>query len=336
MPTPDAPFAPGDHPGEAHSSSGAPLRGSPDPSRPDPPVGVLLMTYGSAATAEEVPAYLRSVRGGRDADPELVAEFQRRYRLIGWSPLVRITLEQGAELQRRLDADHGTGRYRVEVGMLHSKPTIDEAVARLAVAGSRRLIGIVLSPQWSPQIMGGYQRALDAAAWRLGPGAQVVLAGPWHRTPAFLDALAERVTEALGRLDPGVPVVFTAHSLPERILAAGDPYPDELRATAEAVAREADLERWRIAWQSAGRTAEPWIGPDVLEVLPQLVEAGATGVVVCPAGFVADHLEVLYDLDVEAAAEARALGLPFARTAAPNAHPALAATLARVIEAHVQ
>ncbi|HYN16614.1 MAG TPA: ferrochelatase, partial [Actinomycetes bacterium] len=191
----------------------------PTPDAPvEPPTGVLLMTYGSAATAEEVPAYLRSVRGGRDADPELVAEFQRRYRLIGWSPLVRITLDQGAELQRLLDAGHGAGRYRVEVGMLHSEPRIDEAVARLAVAGARRLVGIVLSPQWSPVIMGGYRRALDAATWRLGDDAEVVLAGPWHRTPAFLGALAERVTEALGRLDPGVPVVFTAHSLPKAVI----------------------------------------------------------------------------------------------------------------------
>ena len=139
---------------------------TPDTASADPPVGVLLMTYGSAATAEEVPAYLRSVRGGRDADPGLVAEFQRRYRLIGWSPLVRITLEQGAELQRLLDREHGQGRYRVEVGMLHSNPGIDEAVARLAVAGVQRLVGIVLSPQWSPVTMGGYRRALDSAAWR--------------------------------------------------------------------------------------------------------------------------------------------------------------------------
>ena len=201
------------------------------------------MTYGSAANAEEVPAYLRSVRGGRDADPELVAEFQRRYRLIGWSPLVRITCEQGAELQRLLDADHGPGRYRVEVGMLHSEPHIDEAVARLAVAGVRRLVGIVLSPQWSPVIMGGYRRALDAAAWRLGPDAEVVLAGPWHRTPAFLDALAERVTEALGRLDPDVPVLFSAHSLPKAVVDRDPGYLDQIAETIDAVVERTGLDR---------------------------------------------------------------------------------------------
>ncbi len=135
----------------------------------------------------------------------------------------------------------------------------------------------------------------------------------------------------LGPAAVGAEVVFTAHSLPERIVSAGDPYPDELRATAEAVARAAGLARWSIAWQSAGRTADPWIGPDILEVLPKIAAAGTSGVVVCPAGFVADHLEVLYDLDIEAAAAARELGLPFARTVSPNAHPRLTATLADVV-----
>ena len=243
------------------------------------------MTYGSAATAEEVPAYLRSVRGGRDADPELVAEFQRRYRLIGWSPLVRITLEQGAELQRLLDADHGAGRYRVEVGMLHSEPTIDEAVARLAVAGARRLVGIVLSPQWSPVIMGGYRRALDAAAWRLGPDADVVLAGPWHRTPAFLDALAERVTEALGRLDPDVPVLFCAHSLPKAVVDRDPGYLDQIAETVDAVVERTGLDpsRWQFAYQSAGHSPEEWLKPDLKDLLPGLRAAGTRRCWSCPS-----------------------------------------------------
>jgi ferrochelatase len=171
-----------------------------------------------------------------------------------------------------------------------------------------------------------------------GGGPRFTLVPSWATAPGYVRYLEAAVGDALaglGSAAAGAEVVFTAHSLPERILAAGDPYPDELRATAEAVAHAAGLERYSIAWQSAGRTAEPWIGPDVLEVLPRLVEDGATGVVVCPAGFVADHLEVLYDLDVEAAAAAREIGLPFARTAAPNAHPALAATLASVVAARL-
>jgi protoporphyrin/coproporphyrin ferrochelatase len=290
------------------------------------------MTYGSAATAEEVPGYLRSVRGGRDADPEVVAEFQRRYQVIGWSPLVRITLEQGAELQRRLDADHGTGRYRVEVGMLHSEPRIDEAVARLAVAGVRRLVGIVLSPQWSPVIMGGYRRALDAAAWRLGPDAGVVLAGPWHRTPAFLDALAERVTEALDRLGPDVPVLFTAHSLPRAVVDRDPGYLDQLAETIDAVVERTGLEpgRWQFAYQSAGHSPEEWLKPDLKELLPGLRAAGHEAVLVVPVQFLADHLEILYDLDVAARREAEEAGLAFNRIELMNTSPTFIRALADV------
>jgi ferrochelatase len=306
---------------------------TPEPVSTDPPpVGVLLMTYGSAATAEEVPAYLRSVRGGRDADPELVAEFQRRYRLIGWSPLVRITLEQGAELQRLLDTTQGTGRYRVEVGMLHSKPTIDEAVARLAVAGARRLVGIVLSPQWSPVIMGGYRRALDAAAWRLGPDADVVLAGPWHRTPAFLDALAERVTEAAGRLDPDVPVLFTAHSLPKAVVDRDPGYLGQIAETIDAVVERTGLDRsrWQFAYQSAGHSPEEWLKPDLKDLLPGLRDAGHTAVLVVPVQFLADHLEILYDIDIAAREEATDAGLAFNRIELMNTSPSFIRALADV------
>jgi ferrochelatase len=308
---PESPITPGDHP---------------------PATGILLMTYGSAANADEVPAYLRSVRGGRDAGPELVAEFQRRYRLIGWSPLVRITLEQGAELQRLLDAEHGQGRYRVEVGMLHSKPTIDEAVARLAVAGVQRLVGIVLSPQWSPVIMGGYRRALDAAAWRLGPDAEVVLAGPWHRTPAFLDALAEKVIQALARLEDGVPVLFTAHSLPKAVVDRDPGYLDQIAETIDAVVERTGLDRsrWQFAYQSAGHSPEEWLKPDLKDLLPGLRAEGRSAVLVVPVQFLADHLEILYDIDVAAREEAEEAGLAFFRIELMNTSPAFIRALADV------
>jgi ferrochelatase len=316
--------------------------------QPSRPTGVLLMTYGSAASAEEVPGYLRSVRGGRDAEPALVAEFQRRYELIGWSPLVRITREQGAALQRLLDADYGgsgglkersgsppedggAGRYRVEVGMLHSEPRIDEAVARLAVAGVRRLVGIVLSPQWSPQIMGGYRRALEASAWRLGPDAEVTVAGPWHRTPAFVETLAEKVTEALARLGQ-VPVLFTAHSLP-RVVVDRDPgYLDQIAETIEAVVQRTGLEpgRWQFAYQSAGHSPEEWLKPDLKELLPAIRAAGAEAVLVVPVQFLADHLEILYDLDVAAREEAEEAGLAFHRIELPNTSPSFIRALAEV------
>jgi ferrochelatase len=293
---------------------------------------VLLMTYGSAATAEEVPAYLRSVRGGREPDPELVAEFQRRYRLIGWSPLVRITLEQGAALQRLLDADHGPGRWRVEVGMLHSEPRIDRAVATLAAAGVRRLVGIVLSPQWSPVIMGGYRRALDAAAGRLGPGAEVTLAGPWHRTPAFLDALADKVAQALARLDPEVPVLFTAHSLPKAVVDRDPGYLDQIAETIEAVVERTGLPRgrWQFAYQSAGHSPEEWLKPDLKDLLPGIRAAGHGAVLVVPVQFLADHLEILYDIDVAAREEAEEAGLAFHRIELLNTAPGFIRALADV------
>lgn len=162
----------------------------------------------------------------------------------------------------------------------------------------------------------------------------------WHLEPGYVAVLAGAAESALATLPAGARtgahVLFTAHSLPERILADGDPYPDQLRETAAAVAERSGLARWSIAWQSAGRTADPWIGPDVLDVLPGLAEQGATGVVVCAAGFVADHLEVLYDLDIEARARAKELGLPFARAASPNDHPLLVSALADVVLARVR
>jgi protoporphyrin/coproporphyrin ferrochelatase len=296
------------------------------------PTGVLLMTYGSAANAEQVPAYLRSVRGGRDPEPELVAEFRRRYRLIGWSPLVRITLEQGAALQRLLDAEHGAGRYRVEVGMLHSEPCIDEAIARLAVAGVGRLVGIVLSPQWSPVIMGGYRRAVDAAAWRLGGDVEATVAGPWHRTPAFVDALVEKVEQALAELGPDVPVLFTAHSLPKAVVDRDPAYLDQIAETIDAVAERVglDRDRWRFAYQSAGHSPAEWLKPDLKDLLPGIRAAGADAVLVVPVQFLADHLEILYDLDVAAREEAAAAGLAFHRIELPNTAPTFIRALAEV------
>jgi ferrochelatase len=218
--------------------------------------------------------------------------------------------------------------------MKHAPPFIEDAARDLAAAGVERVVGLVLAPHYSSMSVGEYaERA--AAALGDGPGApSFAMVRSWATAPGYVQWLAQAVQAALAQLGQaasGAEVVFTAHSLPERILATGDPYPDELRATAEAVAHAADLGRWSVAWQSAGRTADPWIGPDILEVIPEIAAAGASGLVVCPAGFVADHLEVLYDLDIEAAAAASALGLPFARTVSPNADPRLTATLADVV-----
>ena len=297
--------------------------------------GVLLSTFGSAQTADEVPAYLRSVRGGRDADPEVVAEFRRRYELVGWSPLVPITIDQGAALQRLLDDECGPGRYTVRVGMLHSEPTVPAAMAELAEAGVDQVVGIVLSPQYSPIIMGGYNRAMSAAGERHLPGIEVRVAGPWYDVPSFVDELAERVREALRRFpDPDrVPVIFTAHSLPKSVVDRDTGSIDQLMETIDLVAARAELPRgrWQFAYQSAGHTPEEWLKPDLKDLLPCIRAAGHEDVLVVPVQFLADRLEILYDIDVAAREEAEEAGLRFNRIDLPNTSPTFIRALAEVV-----
>ena len=307
-------------------------------SNPRPaPVGVVLMTYGSAATAGEVPAYLASVRGGRPAEPALVEEFQRRYRLIGFSPLARITQAQGQALQEMLDAEQGRGAYRVEVAMLHSEPGIDAVFQRLASAGVKRVVGIVLSPQWSPIIMGGYTRSVDAAKLHLGEGAEVVVAGPWHLLPEFIEALSERVSEALARFPvqqrERVPVILTAHSLPQPVVDRDPEYLEQLMATVHAVVGRSKLERgrWQFAYQSAGHSPEEWLKPDLKDLFPGLRASGHREVLIVPVQFLADHLEILYDIDVAAREEAEEAGLEFHRIELMNTSPTFIRALAAVV-----
>ena len=299
----------------------------------DVPTGVLLMSFGSAQNADAVPAYLRSVRHGGDPDPVVVAEFQRRYQLVGWSPLVKITREQGEALQRLLDG--GGGRYVVAVGMLHSEPTVAQGVRALADRGARSVIGIVLSPQYSPIIMGGYNRALTAACDRHLPGVQVRVAGPWHTMPSFVEELAGRVTEALARLPDSdrVPIIFTAHSLPKPVVDRDRSYIDQLMETIELVADCAGLprDRWQFAYQSAGHTPEEWLKPDLKELLPGIRDASHDSVLVVPVQFLADHLEILYDIDVAAREEAEVAGLRFYRIELPNTSPVFIRALAEVV-----
>lgn len=287
------------------------------------------MAYGTPATPTDVEAYYTHVRRGRPPTPEQLADLRRRYDAIGGtSPLLARTQEQAAGIQAAL----GEG-FRVELGMKHAPPFIEDGVAALVAAGVTRIIGLVLAPHYSALSVGEYAtRAQDTAA---GAGVDFAMVRSWHLAPGYLDLLAGFVTTEVQRLavDP-VEVVFTAHSLPTRILDMGDPYPDQLAQTAAAVAARAGVERWSVGWQSAGRTPEPWIGPDILAVLPAVHHAGAAGVVVCAAGFVSDHLEVLYDLDVEARAAADAIGLAFTRTPSPNADPRFCATVAGVIRSH--
>jgi ferrochelatase len=299
------------------------------------PTGVLLLTFGSAVTADQVPAYLRSLRGGAEPDPALVAEFERRFRRIGRSPLIEITAAQGAALQRLLDERHGPGTHLVAVGMQHSEPRIDAVIDGMVAGGASPILAVVLAPQYSPLILAGYEGAVARARQR-HPGLEIGVARAWNTIPGWIESLSERIAEALAASpDPGgTALVFTAHSLPRSVVDRDPAYIDQLHATVAAVVDRLALgrESWRFAWQSAGHTPAEWLKPDLLDVLPQLAAAGARGVLVAPVQFVADHLETLYDIDVAAAEQAEAHGLAFRRIAMPNTSPAFIRGLAEVVE----
>jgi ferrochelatase len=288
-------------------------------------IGVVLMAYGTPRAPEDIEPYYTDIRRGRPPTPEQLADLTRRYDAIGGiSPLAELTRRQGDGLHAALE-ERAPGGFVVALGLKHATPKVEEGVAALAAAGVERIVGLVLAPHYSTMSVGEYLGRARAAADHAGLAFEGLES--WATEPAYVDFLAGAVTDGLADLPPGSRVVFTAHSLPERILAAGDPYPDELRATAEAVAGTLGLADWAIGWQSAGRTPEPWIGPDVLTVVEAAVGA-VPGLLVCPCGFVADHLEVLYDLDIEARGRATAAGLPFARTRSMNADPVVLAALA--------
>ena len=297
-------------------------------------LGVLVMAYGTPRSLDEVEAYYTHIRRGRPPEPEQLADLVRRYEAIGGvSPLAERTEAQRAAISAALD-DRGV-EHLVVLGQKHAEPFVEDGIARLAAAGVQQVVGLVLAPHWSGFSVGQYHARATAAAEEHGLAYDEV--GAWHLEPAYVDFLAGAVEEARATLPPNHKVLFTAHSLPERVLV-GDPYPEQLRASATAVAERVGLPRWAgwgLAWQSAGRTPEPWAGPDVLEVIRDLAETGRSdGLLVCAQGFVSDHLEVVYDLDVEAKALAEDLGLAFARTRSLNDEPTVMAALAdRVLAA---
>ena len=293
---------------------------------------VLLMAYGTPGSPEEIEPYYTDIRRGNPPPPELLADLVRRYEAIGGiSPLAERTRAQADGLARALE-ERAPGEVAVTIGLKHAEPRIEAGVDELVASGVRRFVGLVLAPHYSA---GSVQQYLDRARARaaaLDPAVEVLGIESWHLEPAYLDFLAQGVRTGLAELPARTKVLFTAHSLPRRVVAGGDPYPEQLQGTAEAVAERVGLvpwSTWAVAWQSAGRTAEPWLGPDVLEVLRDLAATGrAEGALVCPCGFVSDHLEVLYDLDIEARKRATDLGLAFARTPVLNDDPAVLGALA--------
>jgi ferrochelatase len=300
-------------------------------SRADRP-GVLLMTYGSPASLErdDVREYLARVRRGREPDPELVDVFTRRYRVIGGSPLVEITRAQAAALA-------GVLGWPVEIGMRFSEPSIAAGLSALAEAGITKVAAIVLSPQFSPLLMSGYAGAIEEARATSGDGTpDVHVAGAWHQEPAFVAALAAQVAVALaGRSSEdrqAVRILMTAHSLPKRVAEQEPGYLAQLRATAAAVAAGAGLSEgsWRFCWQSAGHEPGEWMKPDFADLMPEIAASGGRSVLVVPVQFLADHLEILYDIDVGAREQAERCGLEFMRIESLNAKPGLIEALAAV------
>lgn len=298
----------------------------------DAATGVLVMAYGTPDHPEQLEAYYTDIRRGRPPTADQLADLRRRYDAIGGvSPLAERTRGQVAGLRRVLD-ERAPGRFRCELGMKHAAPSVEQGVAALAGQGVDALVGIVLAPHYSGLSVQQYLDRMAAAAATAGIGAVVGIPS-WHDATPWIDALAERVGDAVERIGPArrVEVLFTAHSLPARILGSGDPYPDQLAESAEAIAAAAGVEHWRLAWQSAGRTPEAWLGPDLLDVLRSLPADGVDAVVICPQGFTSDHLEVLYDIDIEAQAVAAACGLRLVRTPSLDDDPGLLTALADTV-----
>ena len=290
-------------------------------------IAVLVMAYGGPGNIDEVEPYLMDVRGGRPTKPQLVAEIRARYaRIGGRSPILELTRLQAAGLAGALG-----DRFSVYVGMRHWHPYIQDVVDEIARAGQARVVGVAMAPHYSNMSVGAYEKKLLQAAD--GGRLDVALIRTWWSQPRFLDAVADRIAQALQRFPrpAAVQVVFTAHSLPEKILASADPYPDELKASAAEVAGRARLTDWRLAYQSAGATAEPWLGPDAADVITELARAGHEAILLVPIGFVCDHVEILYDIDVEYQALAKRLGVHLERTASLNDAAGLVAAVADAV-----
>ncbi|MDA8329650.1 MAG: ferrochelatase [Candidatus Dormibacteraeota bacterium] len=296
---------------------------APSPGSATTKMAVLLMAYGSPRDKADILPYYTHMRGGRTPSPEAMAELEARYQAIGGhSPLTEITFAQAQRLQEVLGASGGIGA-QVAVGMKHNHPFLEEAVAELARQGVTSVVAMVLAPHYSVMSVAGYVERVKAAAEPFADQLSLRFVEDWHLHPGYVAWLARQVgarLDALGseRASQAL-VIFTAHSLPARLRDMGDPYPDQLGETAAAVAAALDLPNWTTGWQSVAQSAgEPWLGPELLDVVRGETAKGRRDFVVCACGFVADHLEVLFDLDVEAQQEAERLGVTIVRTAMPN------------------
>ncbi len=298
-----------------------------------PRVAVLLMAYGSPDRLEDVPAYLADIREGRTPSAEAVKELTERYRRVGLpTPLLRVTRKVATGLERALATVPGV-QVRAYVGMKHWRPRIPDAIVQAAGDRTDQLVVVPMAPHFSRISIGGYRKRVEDAVRSLQQPFALHLVESWHNHPPYCALWARNVQRALAQFarPQELVTIFTAHSLPARIIAEGDPYRDQLLETSRLVAERAGSIPWRFAFQSASHTGEPWLGPDLLETLEELATEGVAGVVVAPIGFVCDHLEIIYDIDIAAQQRATQLGIRLVRTELPNDDPAFIAALAQLI-----
>lgn len=298
-------------------------------------VGVLVMSYGTPENMESVEAYYTHIRRGRPPEPEQLKELTDRYEAIvgGVFPLRENTDNQVKNLQETLQKDERRGEveFRCYQGLKHAYPFIEDGVEQMAKDGIQTAIGIVLAPHFSTMSVGSYIKRAREKAEELG--IQMSFIESYHLHPKLIQALSTRVSAKLDAFEEAgakrgdVKVLFSAHSLPARIVDMGDPYPNQLLETSEAIASRVGIANWQFTWQSAGRTAEPWLGPDILDTLQELSREQVEDVLVAPIGFVSDHLEVLYDLDIEAKAIAKEMDMRLMRIDSLNSDPLYMETL---------
>ena len=288
-----------------------------------PPTGILVLAYGTPEKPEDIAPYYTHIRGGRPPSPESLHNLQERYRLVGGrTPLLDLSRGVADGLQARLDAD-SPGRYRVYLGMKHWRPFIGEVVPQIVADGVREVIAVVLAPHYSRYSLEGYRKYINQTLEKVDQPFQLHFIESWHEHPLFRRMIADRISAALEQFPAEardqVLVLFSAHSLPEKIVAAGDPYPQQLHESADGIAELLVLRDHRFCYQSAGMTGEPWLGPDILDYLEELHAEGVQNVLSVPFGFVSEHLEVLWDIDTEAQQKATELGMTLRRIAMPNA-----------------
>ena len=298
-----------------------------------PPLGLLVMAYGGPQSLDEVEPYLMDVRHGRSTSPEVVSAVRERYREIGGrSPLLERTQAQAHALQAALNSQGEN--FRAYVGMRHWRPYIKDTLAQMAQDGLQRAVGLVMAPHYSRMSIGAYYQKVAGA----GSPITVAPIERWHLLPGYLDAVTDRIRTALAGFPDSVrarvPVIFTAHSLPQRILEWADPYPTELQATVDALMARLSPQPHELAYQSAAMTPEPWLGPDAGQVIDRLAAQGHRHLLIAPIGFVCEHVEILYDVDIAYRRQAAGLGVDLRRIDMLNTAPAMIEGLADLVRQH--